>query len=62
MRKNIYDEYINFDMLEQHIYKDEGNEIFYTCPVCGGEYLDTFITQHNGRSMCIDCWSERNGE
>lgn len=61
MRENIYGEEINFDILEQHVYEDEGDEIFYTCPVCGGEYLDTFITQHNGRIMCIDCWSERNG-
>ena len=50
MSKNIYGEDINFD------------ELFYTCPICGGEYLDTFITEHNGQTMCIDCWSERNGD
>lgn len=62
MSKNIYGEDINFDELEQHVYKDEGDEVFYTCPICGGEYLDTFITEHNGQTMCIDCWSERNGD
>ena len=62
MSKNIYGEDINFDELEQHVYEDEGDEVFYTCPICGGEYLDTFITEHNGQTMCIDCWSERNGD
>lgn len=40
MSKNIYGEEINYDELEQHVYEDEGNEIFYTCPICGGEYLE----------------------
>ena len=60
MSKNIYGEEINYDALEQHVYEDEGDEVFYTCPICGGEYLDSFITEHNGQTMCIDCWSERN--
>ncbi len=60
MAKNIYNEDINFDELEQTVYEDEGDEIWYTCPICGGEYLETFITEHNGQTMCIDCWSERN--
>ena len=62
MKRNIYGEYINYDELEQHVYKDEGPEVFYTCPVCGGEYLKDFITQDGGQTMCIDCWSERNGD
>lgn len=60
MRKNIYGDYINYDELEQHIYKDEGDDIFYTCPICGGEYLEAFITQDSGQIMCIDCWSKKN--
>lgn len=62
MRRNIYGERINYDELEPHVYEDEGLEIFYTCPICGGEYLGAFITQSGGRTMCIDCWSERNGD
>lgn len=61
MRKNIYGERINYDELEQHVYKDTGSEIFYTCPICRREYLKSFITQDSGQVMCIDCWSERNG-
>lgn len=62
MRKNIYDKIIDYDALEQHVYEDEGPEVFYTCPICGGEYLDSFITQYEGETMCIDCWGERNGD
>lgn len=62
MRKNIYGEHIDYDALEQRVYKEEGNEIFYVCPLCGGEYLDTFITKSDGQTMCIDCWTERNGD
>lgn len=60
MSKNIYGDDINYDELEQHVYPDEGPEIFYICPICGNEYLKNFITQYDGRTMCIDCWSERN--
>ena len=52
---------INFDELEQHTYDDSPGEIFYTCPICGNEYLDTFITEEAGEVMCIDCWSQRRG-
>lgn len=62
MSKNIYGEDINFDELEQHVYEDEDDDVFYICPICGGEYLDTFITEHNGQTMCIDCLSEKNGD
>ncbi len=48
---------IDFDELEQHIYDDSGDNVFNTCPKCGGEYLDTFITKEDGFVMCIDCWS-----
>ena len=48
MRENIYGEIINYDELEQHVYEDEGPEVFYTCPICGGEYLENFITQYGG--------------
>ena len=61
MKKNIFGENINFDTLEQHVYKDTGKEVFYTCPICGGEYLETFITEDDGEVICIDCWSKRNG-
>lgn len=62
MSKNIYGEDINYDELEQKTYKDEGDEIFYICPICGGEYLEDFITEGDGQTMCIDCWSERYGD
>lgn len=65
MKKNknmIYDENVNYDELEQHTYPDSGDNVFYTCPICGGEYLATFITEEDGRTMCIDCWSERYGD
>ena len=58
----IYDENVNYDALEKHVYKDSGDAVFYTCPICGGEYLATFITKENGRTMCIDCWSKRYGD
>ena len=62
MRKNIYGEQIDYDALKQHVYEDTGAEVFYTCPICGGEYLESFITQDNGQTRCIDCWSKRNDE
>lgn len=62
MRKNIYGDIINYDDLEQHVYEDEGDDVFYVCPVCGGEYLENFITKSGEQTMCIDCWSERNGD
>ena len=62
MRKNIYGDIINYDELEQHVYEDEGDDVFYVCQVCGGEYLENFITKSGEQTMCIDCWSERNGD
>jgi DNA-directed RNA polymerase subunit M/transcription elongation factor TFIIS len=50
-----YDENVNYDLLEQHLYEDTGDVIFYTCPKCGGEYLATFIVEEDGETMCIDC-------
>ena len=56
MKKEVFpDEKINYDELEQHTYDDAEGHIFYTCPLCGGEYLAEFITKENGRTMCIDC-------
>ena len=54
-----YSEGVNYDLLEQHTYEDSGDSIFYTCPICGKEYLATFIVEEEGRVMCIDCWGER---
>ena len=62
MRKNISGDIINYDELEQHVYEDEGDDVFYVCPVCGGEYLENFITKSGGQTMCIDWWSERSGD
>ena len=59
MRENIYGEIINYDEIEQRVYEDEGPEVFYTCLICGGGYLENYITQYGGQTMCIDCWSER---
>lgn len=50
------DENINFDELESKEY-NEGT--FYVCPICGGEYLDTFIYEENGEVLCVDCWGEK---
>ena len=58
----IYDDNVDYDALEQHTYEDSGDDIFYTCPICGGEYLATFITEEDGQTMCIDCWSKRYGK
>lgn len=33
MSKNIYGEDINFDELEQHVYEDEDDDVFYICPI-----------------------------
>lgn len=63
-RKNTnvdFDENINYGALEQHTYKDSPGQIFYTCPVCGGEYLASFITEDAGETMCVECWDERFG-
>ena len=54
----MYDENVDYDALEQHVYE---GDIFYTCPLCGREYLATFIVEENGETMCIDCWNERYG-
>lgn len=40
-------------------YGDSEDDVFYTCPICNGEYLATFMTSVNGKTMCIDCWSEK---
>ena len=58
----MYDENVDYDSLEQHTYADSGDLVFYTCPICGGEYLATFIVEENGETMCIDCWDERYGD
>lgn len=55
-----YDENVNYDVLDQHIYSDSPGHIFYTCPKCGGEYLASFITEDDGEVMCIDCWNKRH--
>jgi formylmethanofuran dehydrogenase subunit E len=57
--KNHRDENVNYDGLEQHEYDDSEGFIFYTCPLCGGEYLADFIVKENGQTMCIDCWDKR---
>ena len=57
-KKVIYDENVDYDSLEQHVYEDSGDNVFYTCPICHGEYLATFITEENGQTMCIDCWGK----
>jgi hypothetical protein len=62
MKRDVdYDENVNYDNLEQHTYDDAEGYVFYSCPICGGEYLATFITEEYGQTMCIDCWTERYG-
>ncbi len=56
------DDNVDYDALEQHTYEDSGDDVFYTCPICGGEYLATFITEEDGQTMCIDCWNKRYGK
>ena len=58
----LYDPNVDYDSLEQHTYKDSGDYVFYTCPLCGHEYLATFITSEEGQTMCVDCWKERYGD
>lgn len=55
------DESVNYDELEQHVYEDSEGHIFYTCPLCGGEYISTFIVEESGETMCIDCWDKEFG-
>ena len=55
--RDDYDPDVNYDELEQHTYPDAPGQIFYTCPICGGEYLPLFIISHNGKTMCIDCYN-----
>lgn len=57
----IYDKNVNYDDLKQHTYDDAEGYIFYTCPICGGEYLASFICEDDGQTMCIDCWSKKHG-
>ena len=52
-----YDPDVNYDELEQHTYSDVPGHIFYTCPICGEEYISTFIISHKGRTMCTDCYN-----
>ena len=56
-----YDENVDYDSLQQHTYADAPGHIFYTCPICGEEYLATFIVEEGGQTMCIDCWNKRYG-
>lgn len=56
-----YNENVNYDELEQHTYPETPGVIFYTCPKCGKEFPDAFITEEAGEAMCLDCWSERYG-
>ena len=53
-----YNENVDYASLEQHTYPDTPGYVFYTCPRCGGEYLATFIVEHNGQVMCTDCENE----
>lgn len=57
----IYNENVDYKSLEQHKYKDSPGDVFYTCPICGGEYLATFIVEECEQTMCIDCWNKRYG-
>lgn len=56
-----YDENVDYNALVQHTYDDAPGHIFYTCPVCHGEYLATFLTEEKGKVMCIDCWQKSYG-
>lgn len=38
----IYDDNVDYDALEQHTYEDSGDDVFYTCPICGGRILSHF--------------------
>lgn len=58
---NDRDPNVNYDELEQHTYDDSPGEVFYTCPICGNEYLAGFITEENGEIMCTECWERRYG-
>ena len=53
-------DYVILDELEQHTYDDAPGAIVYTCPICGREYLEDFMTEDDGETMCIDCWNERH--
>ena len=55
--KFIYDENVDYDALEQHTYEDSGNDIFYTCPLCGGEYLATVVSRVLRKLVCSS-WHE----
>lgn len=51
----LYDEDVDYKSLEQNAYDDSKGYTFYTCPKCGGEYLATFITEIDGKTMCVEC-------
>ena len=57
-----YNENVDYDALEQHTYDDTPGYIFYTCPICGREYIADFIFEEDGEVMCVDCWNERQGQ
>ncbi len=50
-----YDSDVDYSSLKKKRYKDSPGYDFYRCPVCGGEYLATFMTTKRGKTMCIDC-------
>lgn len=45
---------VDNDVLERHAYEDSEGHTLYICPICDREYLAAFITEENGRTMCID--------
>ena len=49
----IYDDNVDYDALEQHTYEDSGDDVFYTCPICGGEYLATLLQKKMGKLCAL---------
>lgn len=47
--------------LKKHRYADAEGYTFYTCPICGGEYLKNLMTKEHGKTMCIECWNRKYG-
>lgn len=54
------DETPELNLLYKHKYKNI-EELFYTCSICGGEYLIVFFKKECGQIMCIDCWKRKYG-